>query len=82
MTFGLLHEIIKQNNIPEDVKLMSDSGWECNATEMDGVYYNREENVIVFTQDAYPESIYARNPKKWGLLYGEIPDWYSYDEED
>ena len=50
MTFAELNKIIEENNIPHDVKLMSDSGWECDATDMDGVYYNKEKNEIVFTQ--------------------------------
>ena len=29
-----MHKILKKNNIPEDVELMSDSGWECYATKM------------------------------------------------
>lgn len=51
MTFAEINKIIEENNIPHDVKLMSDSGWECSATDMDGVYYNREKNEIVFTQN-------------------------------
>lgn len=50
MTFAELNKIIEENHIPHDVKLMSDSGWECSATDMNGVYYNRERNEIVFTQ--------------------------------
>lgn len=50
MTFKMLAEIIKTNNIPEDVHLTSDSGWECSATEMNGVFYSKEKNKIVFTQ--------------------------------
>lgn len=53
MTFKELQNIIKDNNIPEDVHLISDSGWECYATEMDGVYYNKTLNEIVFTQGIY-----------------------------
>ena len=49
MTFELLTEIIKENNIPSNVELLSDSGWECCATDMDGVYYNKLENTVVFT---------------------------------
>lgn len=61
MTFEILKNVIEENNIPEDVRLTSDSGWECSATEMDGIYYNKEENEIVFTQhgdeyDDYYES--------------------------
>ena len=52
MTFKKLCEILEKNNIPKDVHLMSDSGWECSTTEMDGIYYNKKENIIVFTQEA------------------------------
>ena len=51
MTAGELINIFKQNNIPNDAILMSDSGWECFATDMDGVYYNKLENTVVFTQE-------------------------------
>ena len=50
MTFEQLKEIIDKNNIPYNVTLESDSGWECDATDMDGVYYNRQKNLIIFTQ--------------------------------
>lgn len=50
MTFSNLSQIIEDNNIPKDVKLMSDSGWECSETDMDGVYYNKDTNTIIFTQ--------------------------------
>ena len=51
MTVCELFNIFKQNNIPNDAILMSDSGWECCATDMDGVYYNKLKNVVVFTQE-------------------------------
>lgn len=50
MTFEKLQQIIEENNIPHDVELQSDSGWECYETEMDGVYYDTEENRLIFTQ--------------------------------
>ena len=50
MKLNKLLELINKHNIPDDVLLKSDSGWECDATDMDGVYYNRKLNVIVFTQ--------------------------------
>lgn len=50
MTMELLCRIIEENNIPPDVHLLSDSGWECDPTEMDGVYYDRENNTMYFTQ--------------------------------
>lgn len=50
MTLAKLKELCQQNNIPDDVELLSDSGWECGETDMDGVWYSKEANCIVFTQ--------------------------------
>jgi len=69
MTFEILNKIVEENNIPKEVHLISDSGWECYETEMDGVYYNRKENVLIFTQcgDRY-DSWFEEDG--WELLYG------------
>lgn len=73
MTVGKFVQILKENNIPEDAVMLSDSGWECSATDMDGVYYNRETNKIVFTQigGEYDHNYY--NKSAWQLLskYGK-----------
>lgn len=50
MTFNKVMEVFKANNIPNDARLMSNSGWECDATDMDGIYYNQDTNTIIFTQ--------------------------------
>lgn len=50
MTFGILKRIIEKYNIPEDVHLIQDCGWECSYTELDGVWYSKERNEITFTQ--------------------------------
>lgn len=68
MTFELLSEIIEKNNIPKNVTLLSDSGWECCSTEMDGIYYNPKDNEIVFTQDGNEYESY-HNDDEWKLLY-------------
>ena len=52
MTYKKLTEIIERNGVPEDVHLMSNSGWECSATEMDGVYWNPEANEVHFIQES------------------------------
>lgn len=62
MTFSQLKIIIHDNHIPEDVKLLSDSGWECDATDMNGVYYNADTNTIVFTQSCSEFEKYASKP--------------------
>ena len=51
LTFELLSKLITKYNIPHNVRLMSDSGWECDATDMCGVYYCAEKNIIIFTQE-------------------------------
>ena len=62
MTVKELKQILTTNNIPEDARLMSDSGWECCATDMDGVYYNPKENIVVFDQ-SYKYSDYNDKPE-------------------
>ena len=83
MTFAILKQVIEENNIPEDVQLMSDSGWECCATRMDGVYYNESANLIVFTQcpSKYDDEYYA-HPDLWKLIYGELPEWQRIEEKE
>ena len=51
MTVGEMLKIFKQYNIHNDAVLMSDSGWECWATDMDGIYYNKTTNTVVFTPE-------------------------------
>lgn len=69
MTVGALNEILKKNNIPEDAELMSDSGWECFATKMNGIYYNEDTNTIVFTQEGNEYDDYY-DRKEWKRLFG------------
>lgn len=63
MTVGELFNIFKQNDIPDNAVLMSDSGWECDATDMDGVYYSKTENVAVFTQKFSEYDSYYKSPE-------------------
>jgi len=50
MTVKELKERLNRNSIPEDAKLESDSGWECGPTDMDGLYYSKALNTLVFRQ--------------------------------
>lgn len=70
MTFKRLSDIIKEHDIPENVRLMSDSGWECNETEMNGIWYNPELNTIIFTQGNYCEHDNWYDKDRWVLLQG------------
>ena len=68
MTFNELKKLLADNNIPDDVHFESDSGWECGPTEMDGVFYNREMNTIVFTQGCWGESDDYMTMDGWEML--------------
>ena len=67
MKLNKLLELINKHNIPDDVLLRSDSGWECDATDMDVAYYNRKLNVIVFTQ-YFSENDRYFNELDWEML--------------
>lgn len=69
MTMALLKQVLEKNSISDSVHFLSDSGWECNATEMDGIFYNQEKNTIVFTQDGNDDCEYSHS-KQWKRLYG------------
>ncbi len=68
MTMEILEQVIKENNIPHNVHFMSDSGWECDPTEMDGIFYNRKSNTIVFTQGSCSDRKYEHS-EEWEILY-------------
>lgn len=70
MTFRILNMMIKGRHIPEDVKLMSDSGWECGATNCGAAYYNKDTNTIVFTQRANERDGYW-GKDEWELICSE-----------
>ena len=62
-----LTEILQRyHHIPEDVVLVSDSGWEGGQTSMDGIYYNQAEKTICFTH-GYGEEMY--HEPEWSLLW-------------
>ena len=50
MTINLLKQLIEDNNISKDVKLLSNSAWGGGETEIGGVWYSEKYNVIIFTQ--------------------------------
>ena len=77
MTIEILNKIIKENNIPNDVIIRSDSGWECGDTACDGVWYNKKKNVIVLTQDIEGTSRLHDTKYKSGQLVSKtiLPDW-------
>ena len=72
MTVKQLNEILKEHNVPEDAQLMSDSGWECDPTEMDAVWYEPMHNTVIFTQGGkYEVDSYSFNDLACLRLYCE-----------
>ena len=69
MTVKEFNKIVQDNNIPDDITMMSDSGWECCESDMDGVYYNEENKLIIFTQngDMFESNWYGK--EGWKLLH-------------
>lgn len=72
MTYEKLRKIIELNNIPQNVELLSDSGWECDDTPMDGVYYNAILNHIIFTQSCSKYERYDKDYKGSAKKYGYV----------
>ncbi len=79
MTLAKFKELCQQNNIPDDVELLSDSGWECGETDMDGVWYSKEANCIVFTQGEDVDFI-LKNDGKYYLEYKRREDGSEYED--
>lgn len=67
MTLGKMLNILQENNVPKNATLMSNSGWECDATDMDGIYYNKNLNTVIFTQGSKYEEDCGYNG--YDLLY-------------
>lgn len=83
MTYKELKEIFTKNNIPENAQLMSDSGWECCATDMDGIYYNKESNTIVFRRNISKyESHYTKENGWIALSKLSYKTSYKTDKKD
>lgn len=67
MTLFDLLETLNRNNIPQDAKIMSDSGWECSVTDVNGLYYNAKQNTVVLVQFVAENSKYLKK-KDWVAL--------------
>ena len=77
MTIEILDKLIKENNIPNDVIIRSDSGWECGDTACDGVWYNKKKNIIILTQDIEGTSRLYDMKYENGILVSKtvLSDW-------
>lgn len=46
ITVGVLIGLLIDNGIDSKAAIMTDSGWECDETEVDAIYYNSKTNVL------------------------------------
>ena len=58
MKINELLSLLNKHKIPLNADIQNDSGWECDATDVGGVYYNEVTNTVVLTQEIYVGDIY------------------------
>lgn len=83
MTYGELKTVFEENEIPLDTELYNDSGWECDPTFVDGIYYSKEKKAAVFVQseseyESWKNNGYQR--ESFVRIYNnkfksQYPDW-------
>ena len=67
MTIGMLNRIIENFHLPPDTEIQTDSGWECDPTEVDMVYYNSKTKVLMLTRRCGNCKAYEED-SDWKLL--------------
>ena len=78
VTYKFLKKIFEKYNIREDCKLMSDSGWECDPTDLGDILYSYEDNTMIFLQ---PGSLKYENDESLNRKYPGYTKIYSFEEE-
>lgn len=48
MTLKEFGKLCEKNNIPEDAELIGDSGWECDGTQVEAVFYDSTNKPFDF----------------------------------
>ena len=51
LTLGEFISICKNNNIPDNAKLESDTAWECGSVPVEYIYYDRKNNILYTAQE-------------------------------
>lgn len=55
ITWSELKKLLEDKQLPSDVRVYSDSRWECGPTGVFGIYYNPFLQVLVLTQEDVPD---------------------------
>ena len=77
---GTLIGIFINNQIDNNAVIMTDSGWECDETEVNMVYYNAKTNVIMLTRKYGNYETYE-DSDDWKLLWFH-PDLVKEERND
>lgn len=48
--------------VPADCTVMSNSGWECDPTDIGGIWYNKRENEVHLTQGGKVQNEFGYKP--------------------
>ena len=59
ITVGVLVGLLICNGIDLKAAIMTDSGWECDETGVDAIYYNSKTNVLMLTRKLGNEHVYV-----------------------
>ena len=66
-------ELIKiLEKLPSDVFIETDSGWECDATEVNTAYKKKKKNVLVLTWKPQGNYKYYEKSPKWECVFCDV----------
>lgn len=69
------------NKVDLHTTIMTDSGWECDETEVDTIYYNPKTKVLMLTRKNGNAAYKYENCDDWKLLW-KHPDILEEDDEN
>lgn len=62
------------SHLPYYATIETDSGWECDPTGVNRVFYNKEENVVVLTRKPFGNYEKYEKSEKWECLFSSDKD--------
>ena len=79
-------ELVNKYNIPVDCDLMSDSGWECDSTDIDGFIYLPKQNKLIGYQHSsetllkdIKNAFVSRDERHYPWWYNDLPYNLAHD---
>ncbi len=78
MTVGKLLNILSE--LPVDCTIASDSGWECDPTDIEQIWYIKEFNEVYFTQKESEYSNSVTFEDAHAIVYNAIKIYDTYED--